>query len=924
MIKLAWTICACIALAFGCAFSSYAQSVSSSGTIRGSVLDPSNAAIVGAAVRIQNPVSGYTQTAATDTQGNFQLTNVPYNNYHLTVIAPRFQSLAEDVDVRSSVPLELKLNLKIGSATTTVNVEAAGDLIETEPTTHTDVDRELFNKLPLESQSSSLSSLVTLATPGVSADSNGLFHGLGDHASNSFYINDQPITDQQSKVFSNQLPVDAVQSMEVIEGAPPAEYGDKTSLVIVVNTRSGLGVNRPHGDVTASYGTFGSSNAGFDLSYGKDTWGNFISVNGLNTGRFLDPPEFTVMHDHGNEENIFDRVDFKPSTADSISLNFQFTRSWFQTPNSFDAQNATAWSGLVVDNGGLGPNGLVVGPQDQRSKIRTFNVAPSWTRLINPHTVFTFGGFARQDQYNYYPSGDPFSDLSPGLQLQTLGQNRRLTNLGLRSSLSYVKGIHNFKAGVIYQDTILTEKDSFGIVDPTFNPVCLNSDGSPYTDPLLTDPTQCSGPLAPNPNFVSLLGCYDLTRTAPLPASDGCPGSISGRYTFNGHADIRELALYIQDTINLKNWTFNIGIRGDIYHGITQANQAEPRVGIAYNLKRTNTVLRVSYARTLETPFNENLVLSSTGCNDAVVNALQSATQGYPCITNPLSPGWRNEFHVGLQQAFGRYFVVDAEYIWKYTHLAYDFSVFGNTPIFYPIEWSSSKIPGFAIRGSMPNFHGLTAFVVMSSVAARFFQPQASGIGVTPTGLGGTGVFRIDHDERFNQTTHLQYQPWKTGPWFSFNWRFDSGLVAGPVPCAGGNCNNGPNGTNTLVDVSGLTPDQQFEAGLFCGSVHATPTTPISADGTCPASQYGSHLVKIPATGTEDDDHNPPRIAQRHLFDVAVGDDNLFHGDRYKWSARLEVINFTNQYALYNFLSTFSGTHYVTPRTVTGAIGFHF
>jgi hypothetical protein len=224
----------------------------------------------------------------------------------------------------------------------------------------------------------------------------------------------------------------------------------------------------------------------------------------------------------------------------------------------------------------------------------------------------------------------------------------------------------------------------------------------------------------------------------------------------------------------------------------------------------------------------------------------------------------------------------------------------------------------------VPNFHGLTAFVVMSSVAARFFQPQVTGIGVTPTSQGGTGVFRIDHDESFNQTTHLQYQPWKNGPWLGFNWRFDSGLVAGPVPCAGGNCNNGPNGTDSIVDVSGLSPDQQFQAGLFCGSVHATPTMPISPDGLCSASMYGSNLVRIPAAGTEDDDHNPPRIQHRNLFDIALGDDNLFHTERYKWSARVEVINLTNDYALYNFLSTFSGTHYVTPRTVTGTIGFHF
>jgi Carboxypeptidase regulatory-like domain/TonB-dependent Receptor Plug Domain len=913
MIKLASAGLACV-VALSLACPGHSQSVSSSGTIRGSVVDPTGAAVARASVRIQNPVTGYDQSATTDSKGTFEFPNIPYNNYHLTATAPGFQTTAEDTDVRSPVPLELKVGLTIGTSTTTVNVEAGGDLVETEPATHTDIDRALFQKLPLQSQSSSLSSLVTLASPGVAADSNGLFHGLGDHAQNSFSVDGQPITDQQSKVFSNQLPIDAVQSMEVIEGAPPAEYGDKTSLVIVVNTRSGLGVRQPHGDVTASYGTFGTANGGADLSYGGDTWGNFIAVNGLNTGRFLDPPEFQVFHDHGNQQNVFDRVDFKPSNADTINLNFQFTRSWFQTPNSYDAENATAWSGLVVDNGGLGPNGLPVGSTDQRSKIRTFNIAPTWTRLINPNTVFTFGGFARQDQFNYYPSDNPYADLQPDLQSTTIGQNRRLTNLGLRADLSYVKGIHNIKAGATYEDTILTEADDFGIVDPTLNPVCLNADGSPNTDPTIINPAQCTGALTQNPGYVPILGSIDLTR----PAAGVAP------YTYHGHADIHQVALYVEDTISWKNWTFSLGIRGDIYNGISSSTQAEPRVGIAYNIKSSNTVLRVSYARTMETPFNENLVLASIGCNDPVVNALQSAIQGYSCLTTPLNPGLRNEFHAGLSQAFGKYFVLDGEYIWKYTHNAYDFSVFGNTPITYPIVWHNSKIPGFAIRGSMPNFHGLTAFVVMSHVSARFFQPQVSGIGVTPAGQGGNGVFRIDHDEAFNQTTHLQYQPRKDGPWFSFNWRYDSGLVAGPVPCAGGNCANGPNGTDTIVDVSPLTPDQQFQAGLFCGPVRATPTTPISPTGLCSASLYGSNLVRIPAAGTENDDHNPPRIAPRHLFDIAVGDDNLFHTEKYKWSGRVEVINLANEYALYNFLSTFSGTHYVTPRTITGTIGFHF
>jgi hypothetical protein len=121
--------------------------------------------------------------------------------------------------------------------------------------------------------------------------------------------------------------------------------------------------------------------------------------------------------------------------------------------------------------------------------------------------------------------------------------------------------------------------------------------------------------------------------------------------------------------------------------------------------------------------------------------------------------------------------------------------------------------------------------MVFSSVAARFFTPQIGGAGAVPAGTLGEAftAFRIDHDERFNQTTHARYQSWKAGPWVGFNWRYDSGLVASSVPVAD---------ASGTVDLSGLTGDQQL--------------------------------------------------------------------------------------ALYNFLSTFSGTHFVTPRALTAEIGFHF
>lgn len=889
-----------------------AQSAGSSGSVEGRVMDPSGAVVPNAAVEIHNPVSAYDRTAVTDNNGKFVFTNVPFNPYHLTVTAEGFAAYVQDVESRSSVPVTLSIELRMAGSNTSVTVSAeAGDLIENDPTFHTDVDKNLIDKLPLESQSSSVSSLVTLATPGISADSNGLFHGLGDHAENSFSVDGQPITDQQSKVFSNQIPLNSIQSMEVISGAPPAEYGDKTSVVINVTTRSGQGVTTPRGSVTASYGSFGSSHGDFDLACGGQKWGNYISLSGLDTGRFLDPPEFAVMHAKGNQENLFDRVDYQVSNADSLHVNFGATRSWFQTPNSFDSQFATPWNGTVVKAGGIGPNGQVVGPADQRSQIRTFNIAPSWTRLISSTAVFTLGGFVRRDQYNYYPSGNPFADLGPiNLQRESVGQSRGLMNVGLRSDLSYVKGIHNIKIGAVYQQTFLNENDSLGIVDPTLLPSLKGSNGFPCYDP-----TTHQAVAAP---CIDLLP-YDLTQ----------PGG-GGLFTFKGHADIRELGVYIEDNITKGSWNLKLGVRGDFYNGLTTHKEGEPRIGFAYKVKQSNTVLRVSYARVLETPFNENLVLASVGCNSLVLNPLLGCLEAGQAT--PLSPGWRNEFHAGLEQAFGKYLVFSGEYIWKYTHNAFDFSVLGNTPITFPIEWDRSKISGFAGRVSVPDYHGVSALVVFSSVAARFFTPQIGGAGAVPSTVlaGGALPFRIDHDEKFNQTTHLQYQPWKKGPWIGFNWRYDSGLVAGQTPCYGGQSCVQTTTTSTgqpaiaMTDSFGvpLTADEEFESGLVCGSQRATPFAPLP--NPCAVSQFGSRLLQVPPPNTENDDKNPPRVAPRSLFDLSVGHDNLFHGDKYKVSLQLTAINLTNKYALYNFLSTFSGTHYVTPRTLTAELGFHF
>ena len=208
----------------------------------------------------------------------------------------------------------------------------------------------------------------------------------------------------------------------------------------------------------------------------------------MNTGRFLDPPEFVVFHDKGNEQNVFDRVDDQLTPADSVHLNLNYSRSWFQTPNSYDNLNV---QNVVGGGSGSSPIFAVVGNADQHSKIETFDIAPTYTRLLSSNSVFNFGPYIRRDSYNYYPSGNPLADLGPpNLQTSSISQYRTLTNAGVHSDLSYVKGINNIKIGANYAQTFLRENDGLGVVENTYNAPCTDLNGNPVNG--YSNPSQCA------------------------------------------------------------------------------------------------------------------------------------------------------------------------------------------------------------------------------------------------------------------------------------------------------------------------------------------------------------------------------------------------------------------------------------------------
>jgi hypothetical protein len=858
-----------------------AQSLGNAGTITGTVLDPTGAAVAKAEVTIHNAVSGYMQTVVSGPDGSFRLSNIPPNPYQLEVKAPGFAVSSQNVDIRNSLPIQVKATLALAGAQTSVIVQGAAEVLETDPSAHVDVDRSQLSKIPAFDPAGGLSQAIVYSTGGVAADGNGFFHPLGDHAQASFVIDGQPISDQQSKVFSTQLPTSAIQSMEVTTGTPAAEFGDKSSLIAQITTRSGLGAGRIFGNIDATFGSFGSAGGSVGLGMGNEKFGNFISLDGIRTERFLDTPELTQIHDVGNNQSIFDHFDYQPTGKDIFHLNLFAARNWLQIPNSFDQLT-----------------------QDQRQRVLTWSVAPGYQHTFSARTLLTINPYIRKDQLNYYASRDPFDD-TPATQ----NQNRQLLNWGVKADVSTTAGRNTLKYGVDLKQTRLLENFGFGVTDPTFNDPCINSDGSSVGDPTLTNPNQCvAGGFEPNtadnPDVVGTpfspgLFPFDLTRGGRL-------------FNFHAASNINQYAFFAQDGITLGNLQFNIGFRLDRYDGLVAKTGLEPRAGIAYNVKQTKTVLRVAYARTFETPYNENLLLSSaTGAGGLAQNVF-----GADAV--PIAPGFRNQFNAGFQQAIGRFLLIDADYFWKYTHNAYDFGTLLNTTISFPISWHNSKLDGITGRVSTTNLKGFQGYWTFGHTRSRYFFPENGGLIFQGTPLNGS-VFRIDHDQEFQSTLTLRYQRPKNAEWVAFTYRYDSGLVVSGVPDAGA--------------ALALTPNQQVTIGLACNGVFATVASPFT-DCTGPGGKQGlvtSKLIALPQGGygpfpsAENDDHNPDRVKPRSLFNLGIGTDNLLHREgRKRVTASIEIANLTNVVALYNFLSTFSGTHFVPPRSVVGRIGMTF
>jgi outer membrane receptor protein involved in Fe transport len=423
------------------------------GTIQGTVKDPNGALVPNAAVTVSQPVTGYKQSATSDTQGTFRVVNVPFNTYKVRAEANGFQPAEQSIDLESAVPLNVDFNLSVESATANVTVTAdSASMVETDRTSSdTDISQSVLERPVGAAPSRAIENIVS-STPGFVTDDNGRMHPRGSESQVQYVVDGVPVTDNMSAIFSTSIDARTLRTVEVLTGGIPAEFGDKLAGVINVNTRSGL-EGPTQGGLSFSAGSFSTGEVGADFSTHTKKFGFLTNLSASTSQRYLDPPTLDNFHNFGRTGKGFFRLDYQFNSKDSLRGTFTFGGSNFQVPNRFAQE---------------------IAGQDQRQRVRDNSQNITYQRIISANTLATVSFF------NRYATARLTGNASSTPVVAS--QDRSLQNTGLIASLATVKHGHNIKFGG--QVTVTPVREQFSFYPTVHFDDLVDENGNVFPNPV--------------------------------------------------------------------------------------------------------------------------------------------------------------------------------------------------------------------------------------------------------------------------------------------------------------------------------------------------------------------------------------------------------------------------------------------------------
>lgn len=411
-------------------------------TIAGSVADPSGAAIPAALVVVENSVTKFHTQSETDSSGAFAVRNIPFHTYTVSVRRAGFQPHAETVSLRSAVPVELNVRLALAASAESVTVTASSELlVDPEETgTHIQMNQADIERLALQTGNKGIESVI-VSFPGFVQNANGAIHPRGAHNQMTFVIDGMPISDQLTGAFANAVDPNIVQTVELFTGNVPVEYGAKVSGVANITTKSGLGTGRRFsGNVLLNAARFDLLSQVTQVAGEQGRFGYSAIVNTSKSNRHLDSVSLDNLHNGGNNQRGFLRLDWQAGPRDILRLNAMSGRSSYQLAN-LRSQHA---------------NGM-----DQRQLLRDASGSLGWVRTIDARTTLESTTSYRSTVAQLSPSA--------GDTPVTASQARHLSTFTTGARLNAIRGPHNLRLGFDVQRFPVSEHFTFGITEPGFN-----------------------------------------------------------------------------------------------------------------------------------------------------------------------------------------------------------------------------------------------------------------------------------------------------------------------------------------------------------------------------------------------------------------------------------------------------------------------
>jgi outer membrane receptor protein involved in Fe transport len=461
--------------------------------------------------------------------------------------------------------------------------------------------------------------------------------------------------------------------------------------------------------------------------------------------------------------------------------------------------------------------------QDQRRRTHDNMESFSWEHIFSPSLVSLLAVYQRYNAANLRSNeetGPVFAE-----------QSRHHANFGLLGSLTWHKSRHTVKGGFEFTRFPVTESFTLSFTDLG---EVLNK------EPDL--PEEVQGFVFPNAFF------------------------------FNDHHTGWESSAYVQDHINATSrLTLDLGVRFDSYHFLVDKNYLSPRLGAAYYIARSKTVLRASYNRFMETPALENLLLSSS--EQARIFS-PAGEEGGP-EGAPVRPSSEWQIDAGFQQQLGKYLRLDADFYYRRLKNPPEIRNFLETGIIFPATLDHSRSKGIETRLDVARMRGLSGFVSYTNLHIYGFSPITGGLflgeAVDLSHRPAGSRVNIEEDQRNTLVFQAMYDRLPGKLWTAFGGRYDSGFS---------------------VELEPDTSEAEF-------------------------------AMEFPEKVLDRVNFERGFIRPHTVLDWSIGRDFRLN-EHVSLSGQFNIQNLADRFYLITFESVFSGTTIGRPRSYSGKLSFDF